>query len=78
MSIIRLNFLRGDNMDEYLELRAEINKQKTLKGLTNADLAKGTSLAESTIGGFMGGKRYSELVDKRLREFLGITEQLKA
>ncbi len=78
MSITRLNFLRGDKMDEYLELRAEINKQKTLKGLTNADLAKGTNLAESTIGGFMGGKRYSELVDKRLREYLGITEQLKA
>lgn len=65
-------------MDEYLELRAEVNKQKTLKGLTNADLAKETHLAESTINGFMGGKRYSELVDKRLRDFLGITGQLKA
>ncbi len=63
-------------MDEYLELRAEINKQKTLKGLTNIDLAKGTHLAKSTINGFMGGKRYSELVDKRLREFLGIAEQI--
>ncbi len=64
-------------MDDYLELRAEINKQKTLKGLTNFDLAKGTHLAESTINGFMSGKRYSELVDKRLREFLGIATQLK-
>ncbi len=59
-------------MDDYLVLRAEINKQKTHKGFTNVDLAKGTNLAESTINGFMGGKRYSEIVDKRLREFLGI------
>ncbi len=63
-------------MDGYLELRAEVNKQKTLKGLTNADLAKGTRLAKSTINGFMSGKRYSELADKRLREFLGIAKQL--
>lgn len=59
-------------MNDYKELRAEINKQKTLCDLTNKDLAKLTGLGESTISGFMGGKRYSELVDKKLREALKI------
>lgn len=53
-------------MDFYKELRAEINKQKTLKDLTNSDIAKATHLAKSTINGFMSGKRYSELVAERI------------
>lgn len=61
-------------MDDYRELRAEICKQKVLHDMTNKDLAKVTDLAESTINGFMGGKRYSELVAGKLREALNIPE----
>lgn len=61
-------------MEYYKELRAEINKQKTLQDKTNKDLAKETNLALSTIAGFMGGKRYSKLVDEKVREALGIKE----
>lgn len=63
-------------MGEYKELRAEINKRKTLLDMTNKDLAKATNLALSTINGFMGGKRYSELVDRKIREVLDIPERL--
>lgn len=63
-------------MDDYRVLRAEINKQKTLRDLTNANLAKATNLAKSTINGFMCGNRYSELVARRLRKYLDIPENL--
>lgn len=63
-------------MNGYKELRAEINKQKTLREMTNIDLAKATGLALSTINGFMGGKRYSELVAKKICEVLDIHEFL--
>lgn len=66
----------GEKMDYYKALRAEINKQKTLRDMTNSDLAKATNLAESTINGFMGGKRYSELVDRKLRDLFGISKNI--
>lgn len=61
-------------MNYYKGIRAEINKQKTLQDMTNKDLAYATHLALSTINGFMGGKRYSTLVDKKIREVLNIKE----
>lgn len=60
----------------YIELLAEIDKQKRLRGLTNYDLAKITGLALSTIAGFMGGRRYSKLAAERLCEALNIPENL--
>lgn len=63
-------------MNDYKELRAEINKQKTLRDMTNGDLAKATNLAKSTINCFMCGNRYSELVDSRIRECLDIPKDL--
>lgn len=63
-------------MDDYRELRAEINKQKTLRDMTNSDISKATGLALSTVAGFMTGKRYSELVDRKIREVLEIPEHL--
>ncbi len=42
--------------------------------MTNGDLAKATNLAKSTIDGFMSGKRYSELVAKKICEVLDIHE----
>ena len=63
-------------MNNYKELRAEINKQKTLQDMTNSDLAKATHLAKSTIDGFMCGNRYSELVAKKICEVLDIHEFL--
>lgn len=59
-------------MDYYKELRAEINKQKTLKDLTNKDLHEATGLAESTINGFMCGNRFSKLVAEKICAVLGI------
>lgn len=59
-------------MNGYKELRSEINKQKTLRDMTNIDLAKATGLALITINGFMGGKRYSELAAKKICEVLDI------
>lgn len=63
-------------MDYYKELRAEINKQKTLKDLTNKDLHKATGLAESTINGFMCGNRFSKLVAEKICAVLGISLDL--
>lgn len=60
-------------MDRYLEILAEIDKQKRLRGLTNHDLAVAVGLADSTINGFMGGKRYSNLVAEKLCDELKIT-----
>lgn len=60
-------------MDKYLELLAEIDKQKRLKGLTNHDLAVASGLADSTINGFMGGKRFSKLVAEKISSVLNIT-----
>lgn len=59
-------------MDYYKEFRAEINKQKTLRDMTNSDLAKATGLAESTINGFMCGNRFSKLVAEKISAVLGI------
>lgn len=59
-------------MDRYLEILAEIDKQKRLKGLTNHDLAVAVGLADSTVNGFMGGKRYSDLVSEKICAELGI------
>lgn len=56
----------------YVELLAEIDKQKRLRGLTNKDLHKATGLAVSTIAGFMSGKRYSDNVAARLCKELDI------
>ncbi|MCM1463733.1 MAG: helix-turn-helix transcriptional regulator [Bacteroides sp.] len=61
-------------METYVEVLAEIDKQKRLKSLTNRDLAKKVGLAESTVNGFMGGKRYSETVKEKLCGALGIEE----
>lgn len=60
----------------YIELLAEIDKQKRLRDLTNDDLHKVTGLAKSTINGFMGGKRYSELVAGKICEVLNISLEL--
>lgn len=65
-------------MNGYLKLLAEIDKQKRLKSLTNSDIAKETGLALSTINGFMGGKRYSALAEKKIREFLKISKKFSA
>lgn len=59
-------------MEHYLELLAEIDKQKRLRGLTNGDLASMIGLSASTVNGFMGGKRYSSLVAAKLCAELGI------
>lgn len=59
-------------MERYLEILAEIDKQKRLCGLRNREIAKMTGLAESTINGFMTGKRYSYLVSERICNALGI------
>lgn len=58
----------------YIELLAEIDKQKRLQGVTNPDLARTTGFALSTITGFMGGKRYSDLVAKKICTVLGIQQ----
>ncbi|MCM1298200.1 MAG: helix-turn-helix domain-containing protein [Firmicutes bacterium] len=63
-------------MNDYKELRAEISKQKVLRGMTNKDLAEATHLGKSTIDGFMGGKRYSDLVANRLCDLLDIPKEL--
>lgn len=63
-------------MNDYKELRAEICKQKVLRDLTNKDLADATKLGKSTIDGFMGGKRYSDLVAERLCDVLNIPKEL--
>ena len=60
----------------YIELLAEIDKQKRLGDLTNDDLHKVTGLAKSTINGFMGGKRYSKLVAGKICEVLNIPLEL--
>lgn len=62
----------GGGMERYLEILAEIDKQKRLCGLRNREIAKMTGLAESTINGFMTGKRYSDLVSERICNALGI------
>lgn len=59
----------------YIELLAEIDKQKRLRSMTNEDLHKATGLAVSTIAGFMGGKRYSDNVASRICKVLDITIQ---
>ena len=59
----------------YKELLAEIDKQKRLRDITNKDLANATGFALSTINGFMGGKRFSELVAREIRLVLDINEQ---
>lgn len=59
-------------MERYLEILAEIDKQKRLRGLKNHDLAEMIGLADSTINGFMTGKRYSNLVAEKLCTALGI------
>ena len=60
----------------YIELLAEIDKQKRLRNLTNDDLHKATGLAKSTINGFMGGKLYSKLVAEKICGVLGITSEM--
>lgn len=66
-------------MDTYKELRGEIKKQMTIKGIKNyQSLADLTGFSKSTIAGFMVGKRYSENVDKKLREVCDIPDEVKA
>lgn len=60
----------------YIELLAEIDKQKRLRSMTNKDLHERTGLAESTINGFMGGRRYSNLAAHKICEVLEISETL--
>lgn len=62
-------------MERYLEILAEIDKQKRLHGLRNREIAKMTGLAESTINGFMTGNRYSKLVSERICNALGIMNE---
>lgn len=64
-------------IDKYLALRGEIKKQMTIKNIrTYQQLADMTGLARATVAGFMTGTRYSDLVDKKLRDVLDIPEHL--
>jgi len=73
---LSINQKRGERMDNYRELRAEVSKQKVLRDMTNGDLARITGLRKSTIDGFMCGQRYSKLVANKLREALNIPGDL--
>lgn len=53
---------------------AEVDKQKRLKNLTNADIAKLTGYTRSTIDAFMGGFRDSNNVRKAIAEALKIED----
>lgn len=65
-------------VDAYNELRGEIKKQMTIKGIKNyQELADLTGYSKQTICGFMNAKRYSEHVDKKIREVLGISDKIK-
>lgn len=65
-------------MDKYSELRGEIKKQMAIKNIKGYQaLADLTGFSKSTINGFMGGTRYSENVDKKIREVLDISSKIK-
>lgn len=60
----------------YIELLAEIDKQKRLKQLKNSDLATMAGLSKSTIDGFMTGKRWSEATAEKLCKVLKLPLEL--
>ncbi len=60
----------------YIELLAEIDKQKRLNHLKNRDLAAMTGFSKSAIDGFMTGNRWSEAIAEKLREVLKIPSKL--
>lgn len=60
----------------YIELLAEIDKQKRLHNLKNRDLAAMTGFSKSAIDGFMTGNRWSEAIAEKLREALKIPSEL--
>ena len=53
-------------------LRAEIDKQKRLRGLRNADLARMTGYKANTITKFISGHESSERLAEALAKALGI------
>ena len=61
---------------KYDLLKGEIDKQKRLQKLTNADLAKMTGYAVNTIDQFMGGSKESENVAKAIAAVLKIGEHV--
>lgn len=65
-------------MREYKELVAEIKKQMILQNVKGHQaLAELTGFSKSTIDSFMIGRRYSETVDSKIREILGISGDIK-
>lgn len=60
----------------YIELLAEIDKQKRLRHLKNRDLAAMTGFSESAINGFMTGNRWSKAIAEKLCEVLKLPSEL--
>lgn len=60
----------------YVELLAEIDKQKRLRNLKNRDLAAMIGFSESSINGFMTGTRWSKAIAEKLCEALKIPAEL--
>ena len=59
-------------VNEYLELRGEIFKQKKLRGLRDEDLSNMTGYSRSYINQFLHGEVQSEKLANRLSEVLEI------
>ncbi len=66
----------GGNKTGYIELLAEIDKQKRLQNLKNRDLASMIGFSENTINCFMTGNRWSKAVAEKLCEALKLPAEL--